>query len=98
MQALAGRDSDMLVWRGAEVECVSALARLERAAALDGKGMALASNRLKQLANGWHEIERSEIVRESALRFLRVTGRRIAACGGLHRLATSSRIASSHHA
>ena len=58
MPALAGRDSDLLVWW---VECVSALARLERAAALDVKGMALASNRLKQVANGWHEIEPSEI-------------------------------------
>jgi uncharacterized protein len=72
MQALAGRDPDMLVWWGSEAECISALARLERTAALDGKGMALASDRLKQLANGWHEIEPSEIVRESAMRFLRV--------------------------
>ncbi len=72
MQALAGRDPDLLVWWGSEVECISALARLERAAALDGKGMALASDRLKQLANCWHEIEPSEIVRESAVRFLRV--------------------------
>jgi predicted nucleic acid-binding protein len=62
----------MLVWWGSEVECISALARLERAAALDAKGMALASSRLKQLADGWHEVEPSEIVRESALRFLRV--------------------------
>ena len=62
----------MLVWWGSAVECVSALARLERGAALDAKGMALASNRLTQLANGWHEIEPGEIVRESALRFLRV--------------------------
>jgi predicted nucleic acid-binding protein len=65
LQALAARDPDMLVWWGSEVECVSALARLERAAALDAKGMALASN-------GWHEIEPSEIVRESAMRFLHV--------------------------
>jgi uncharacterized protein len=72
LQALAGRDPDMLVWWGSEVECVSALARLERAAALDAKGIALASNRLTQLANGWHEIEPSEIVRESAMRFLHV--------------------------
>ncbi len=72
MQALAGRDSDMLVWWGSEVECISALARLERAAALDGRGMVLAYERLKQLADGWHEIEPSEIVRESAVRFLRV--------------------------
>jgi predicted nucleic acid-binding protein len=72
VQALAGRDPDMLVWWGSEVECVSALARLERAGALDGRGMALASDRLKRLADGWHEIEPSQIVRESATRFLRV--------------------------
>jgi uncharacterized protein len=72
LQALADRGPDMLVWWGSEAECVSALARLERAAALDAKGMALASNRLTPLANGWHEIEPSEIVRESATRFLRV--------------------------
>lgn len=72
MQALAREDPDIVVWWGSEVECISALARLERAAALDGKRMALASERLKQLANGWHEVEPSEIVRESAIRFLRV--------------------------
>src|SRR5258708_16502244 len=72
LQTLAGRDSDMLVWWGSEGECVSALARLERAATLDSKGIALASRRLAQLANGWHEIEPTEIVRESATRFLRV--------------------------
>jgi predicted nucleic acid-binding protein len=72
LQGLAARDPDMLVWWGSAVECGSALARLERAAALDVKGIALASHRLTQLANGWHEIEPSEIVRESAMRFLRV--------------------------
>jgi predicted nucleic acid-binding protein len=72
LQALAARDSDMLVWWGSPVECVSTLAHLERAGALDAKGLALASDRLKQLANCWHEIEPSEIVRESAMRFLRV--------------------------
>jgi uncharacterized protein len=72
LQALARRDPEMLVWWGSEVECVSALARLERAAALDVKGLLLASERLKQLADGWHEIEPSDIVRESAMRFLRV--------------------------
>jgi len=72
LQALARRDPEMLVWWGSEVECVSALSRLERAAALDAKGIALASRRLTQLANSWHEIEPTEIVRESATRFLRV--------------------------
>jgi hypothetical protein len=54
------------------VECASALAQLERGRTLDGKGAILAFDRLKQLANGWHEIEPSEIIRENALRFLRV--------------------------
>jgi hypothetical protein len=72
MQALARRDPDMLVWWGSQVECVSALARLERAGALDSTAMALVSGRLTELADGWHEIEPSELVRENAVRFLRV--------------------------
>ena len=72
LQALANRDSDLLVWWGSQVECASAIARLERGALLDLKGAALAFDRLKLLADGWHEIEPSEIVRENALRFLRV--------------------------
>jgi uncharacterized protein len=72
LQALFGGDLDMLVWWGSAVECVSALTRLERAAGLDGRGLAQAFDRLKQLADGWHEIEPSEVVRESAMRFLRV--------------------------
>ncbi len=62
LQALAARDPDMLVWWGSEVECASVLARLERAAALDVEATSLAFDRLKQLADGWHEIEPSEIV------------------------------------
>ena len=62
----------MLAWWGSRVECASALARLERDALLDGKDVALAFDRLKQLADCWHEIEPSEIVRENAVRFLRV--------------------------
>ncbi len=72
LQALANRDSDLLVWWGSQVECASAIARLERGALLDLKGAALAFDRLKLLADGWHEIEPSGIVRENALRFLRV--------------------------
>ena len=72
LQALAARDPDLLVWWGSEVECASALARLERAGALDARAAAQAFDRLKRLAQGWHEIEPSEIVRETAIRFLRV--------------------------
>ncbi len=72
LQTLAVRDSDMLVWWGSQVECVSALARLERDTALDGKQTRAAYDRLEELAQGWHEIGPSEIVRETAMRFLRV--------------------------
>jgi predicted nucleic acid-binding protein len=93
LQGLARRDSDMLVWWGSQVECASALARLERGALLDGKAGALAFDRLKQLADGWHQIEPSEIVRENALRFLRVHPLRAAACGGFSRGRTTSFVA-----
>ena len=54
LQALAARDSGMLVWWGSEVECVSALARLERDGALDAQEIALAMERLGQLVAGWN--------------------------------------------
>lgn len=72
VQALALSDSAMLVWWGSEVECVSALARLERDGALDPQAMTLAVRRLKQLAAGWHEVDPSDALREAAARFLRV--------------------------
>jgi uncharacterized protein len=72
LQALAAKDPEMLVWWGSEVECVSALARLERNGMLDMPEAVLAFNRLKQLAAGWHEIDPSDMIRETAVRFLRV--------------------------
>ena len=48
------------------------MARLERAVQLDRNGAARAFDRLKQLADEWHEIEPRELVRENAVRFLRV--------------------------
>jgi predicted nucleic acid-binding protein len=72
LQALAASDPEILVWWGAQVECVSALARLERDGALDPQTAVLAFDRLKQLAAGWHEVDPSDIVRETAARFLRV--------------------------
>ena len=62
----------MFVWWGSEVECVSALARLERDGALDARTITLALGRLRQLADAWHEIDASDAVREAAVRFLRV--------------------------
>ena len=52
--------------------CAAALARLEREAAPYAEGAGLALQRLKLVADAWHEIAPSEAVRENAVRFLRV--------------------------
>jgi hypothetical protein len=72
LQAIAAKDPAFLVWWSTEVECVSALARLEREATLDLPGMTAALDRLQQLAGSWHEVDPGDLVRETAERFLRV--------------------------
>jgi predicted nucleic acid-binding protein len=72
VQALAEKDPTMVVWWATEVECASAIARLEREDALDDAGATQAFHRLRQLAPTWHEVDPSDPVREAAVRFLRV--------------------------
>jgi uncharacterized protein len=72
MTALYAQAPEMLVWWGAQGECASALARLEREGVLGGEKFDAAYLRLSVLAGFWQEIDPSEVVRESALRFLRV--------------------------
>ncbi len=62
----------MLVWWGSVVECISALARLERDGALSSPAMTIALQRLQQLSARWHEIDPSDEFQEMAARFLRV--------------------------
>lgn len=78
LQALAAKDSAMLVWWASAVECISALARLERDGALNPAAMTLALQRLHKLSAGWHEIDPSDETRETAARFLRVHALRAA--------------------
>jgi uncharacterized protein len=72
MHELISEDSAMLVWWGSEVECVSALARVERHGRLNARALTLALRRLQQLVAGWHEVDPSDAIREAAARFLRV--------------------------
>jgi predicted nucleic acid-binding protein len=72
VQALAAADPVMLVWWATEVECASAIARLERDGALEPSSANEAFDRLARLAGGWHEIDPSDAIRETAVRFLRV--------------------------
>lgn len=72
LQALVAKDPAMLVWWATEVECASAIARLDRDGALDDSAVAQAFDRLKHLASGWHEVDPNDAIREAAVRFLRV--------------------------
>ena len=72
LQKLALADAAMLVWWGTEVECASAISRLEREGALDETAAIEAFDRLRRLSAAWHEVEPGDPVREAAVRFLRV--------------------------
>lgn len=65
-------DPLMLVWWGAETECVSALARLERQRAISPDALAQALERLRALKSMWQEIQPVELLKETAIRLLRV--------------------------
>ena len=72
MQALASDDPAMLVWWGSGIECVSALARAERATGRTSQSITVAYERLAELAGAWDEVDPNDLVREAAARFLRV--------------------------
>lgn len=68
----AKEDPAIVAWWGTEVECASAIARLERDGLLDESAVEAALAGLAQLSRGWIEIEPSDVVRETARRLLRV--------------------------
>lgn len=76
VRALAAEDPAMLVWWATEVECASAVARLERQGDLEDGATREALARLDAVARGWHEIQPGEAVRRAARRLLRVHGLR----------------------
>ncbi len=78
VRASAEGDPVMCVWWATEVECVSALARLEREGALTDTGMTDALQRLDQLAESWNEILPVVAVHSAARRLLRVHALRAA--------------------
>lgn len=72
VQAVYGEDSTMIVWWGTPVECMSALARLEREERLDTVSITKAARRLKQMQRLWQEVQPLETLRDIAMRLLRV--------------------------
>jgi hypothetical protein len=69
---LFNTDAEILVWWGTSVECISALARLEREGSLSNRDVSMAQARLRGLAEAWHEVQPHERVRSRAERLLRV--------------------------
>lgn len=65
-------DRDVLVWWGARVECVSALARCVREGRVLRKELVRAEQRLLHLTQAWLEVAPTEPVRAAAQRLLRV--------------------------
>lgn len=62
------RDPVIRTWWSTQVECASALARLER----EGAVVDVGRDRLDALAAAWQEVQPVEPVRRSAMRLLRV--------------------------
>jgi uncharacterized protein len=72
MQMIAEADPVMGVWWATELECVSALARLERETALTDAATQTAFKRLERLAAAWNEVQPVAALRGVARRLLRV--------------------------
>lgn len=66
------QDPAIVTWWGSSVECVSAIARLERDAALARDEVTAAIARLRSASGSWAEVPASPPVREQAIRLLRL--------------------------
>lgn len=65
-------DPVAVVWWGTPIECISALARLERDGGIESAAVAAAVRRLQILQRHWHEVQPGSLLRETAQRMLRV--------------------------
>ncbi len=72
MLGLLGDGSEIVTWWGSEVECTSALARIERDMERDSAALDEAFLRLDDLASCWHELQPATRVKDTARRLLRV--------------------------
>jgi hypothetical protein len=72
LQAILKEDKHIIVWWGTIIECLSAIARLQREKVIDEKGVTEAREILGLLAGNWSEVEPSPLVRKTAERLLRL--------------------------
>ncbi len=71
-RALYGQDSELVVWWGSPIECASAISRLHREGQLTAAEEAQARALLLSLKASWFEVQPGDVLREQALRILRV--------------------------
>jgi len=64
-------DSGLIVWWATDVECVSAIARLEREGVMSDLDMVEAMERLDAIARSWQEVSPGARLRTVAARLLR---------------------------
>ncbi len=72
MEGLLETDSQVVVWWGTSVECISALSRLERERLLTAEHFGMAQQRLRALAELWSEVQPQVAIRTLAERLLRI--------------------------
>jgi hypothetical protein len=65
-------DPEIMTWWGTEVECASAIARLEREQEQDPGILTRTYQRLQEFSESWIQVQPSEMIRHSAIRLLRV--------------------------
>lgn len=71
-RSVLAEDRTLVVWWGTELECASAISRLERSRMLDAVRVDQAVQRLAILRQRWLEIQPVGSVRSTALRLLRL--------------------------
>jgi predicted nucleic acid-binding protein len=71
VQRVYADDPLVAAWWATEVECVSALARRERAREIEPDALAAALARLDELRLLWHEVDPGSRLRQTARRLLR---------------------------
>lgn len=72
VRPLLRADEGIVVWWATAVECMSALARLERTGELQSPAVQVAADALALLRQGWTEVTPTDAVRDTATRLLRV--------------------------
>lgn len=71
-ELIQDKNESMIVWWGTIAECYSAICRLEREGSIGSEIFDQAHLSLNELSKIWHEIQPSKILRDKAMRLMRL--------------------------